>query len=106
MINPNFVFIGVLLQFIGGYEYLIQTLKGTVKPNKVTWFLWALAPLIAFAAQLSKGVGVQSLMTFAAGFVPLLIFLASFVNKKSEWKITKFDWICGGASLLGIVFWL
>jgi len=39
MINPNFVFLGVGLQFIGGLTYLIDTVKGKIKPNKISWLL-------------------------------------------------------------------
>lgn len=106
MLNPYFVLIGVALQFLGGLDYLRQTVKGNVKPNRVTWLLWALAPLIAFFAELNKGVGIQSLMTFIVGFVPLLIFLASFVNKKSQWKLGKLDLACGSFSLLGLFLWV
>lgn len=106
MIDERFVILGVLIGFAGGLSYLIDTVKGKVKPNRVTWFMWALAPLIAFAAEIKQGVGLTSLMTFAVGFNPLLIFIASFVNKKSVWKITKFDLACGFLSLVGLILWL
>jgi hypothetical protein len=35
-----------------------------------------------------------------------LTFGASFVNKKAEWKITKFDLVCGALSILGLILWL
>ena len=105
MINENFIYLALVFNVIGNISYLIAVLKGQAKPNKVTWFLWALAPLIAFAAQVSQGVGLTSLMTFAIGFGPALVFLASFLNKKSEWKISKFDLSCGSISILAIVFW-
>jgi len=106
MIDPNFVIVGAVIGFFGGISYLIDTLKGKTKPNKVTWFLWSLAPLIAFAAELNKGVGIQSLMTFMVGFSPLLIFLASFVNKKSYWKLSRLDYSMGLLSLTGVVLWI
>ncbi len=84
MINANFVFVGVFFQSIGGLSYLIDTVRGKIKPNKVSWFMWSLAPLIAFAAEVKQGVGIQSLTTFIVGFVPLIIFIASFVNKRSN----------------------
>lgn len=105
MIHPNFVIVGVIVSFIGGLSYLYGTVKGSTKPNRVTWFLWTLAPLIAFVAELDQGVGIQSLMTFMVGFNPLLIFLASFVNKKSQWQITRFDLLCGALSIVGIILW-
>src|SRR5437762_6524897 len=105
MISPYFVLLGVALQFFGGLEYLVQTIKGTVKPNRISWFLWSVAPLIAFFAELHKGVGIQSLMTFIVGFVPLLIFCSSFINKKSVWKLGKLDFVCGALSFGGLALW-
>lgn len=105
MISPNFVIVGVILQVVGSWSYFVDTLKGKVKPNKVSWLLWSVAPLVAFAAEVGQGVGIQSLTTFIVGFVPLVIFIASFTNKKSEWQLTRFDLFCGALSLLGIAFW-
>ncbi len=105
MIDPNFVLLGIFINFLGGLNYIIDTLKGKVKPNRVTWFLWALVSFIAFAAEIKQGVGIQSLMTFMVGFTPLLIFIASFFNKKAYWKISRFDLLCGALSLLGLLLW-
>lgn len=106
MINPNFVFIGVLLNFIGGISYIIDTIKGKVQPNRVSWLLWSFAPLIAFIGQIQQGVGIRALSTFIVGFVPLLVFLSSFLNKKSVWKIEKLDIICGVLSAIGLTLFL
>lgn len=105
MLNENFVILGALLSFLGGLSYLKDTLSGRVKPNKVTWLLWTIIPMIAFFAQIKQGVGIQALMTFMIGFVPLMIFIASFFNKKAEWKITKLDIACGILSLFGVILW-
>ena len=105
MLNQNFIILGVIISFLGSMSYLIDTLKGKVKPNRISWFMWGLAPMIAFIAELEKGVGLQALMTFMAGVQPLLIFIASFINKKSVWKLTRFDFMCGLFSLLGLLFW-
>jgi hypothetical protein len=61
--------------------------------------------LVAFWATLQQGIGVQSSLTFMVGFNPLLIFLASFVNKKAYWKITKLDLTCGVLAIVGLVLW-
>lgn len=105
MIDERFVFVGVALGLIGSIKYFIDTLKGKTKPNRISWFFWALAPLIAFFAEIQKEVGLQIWMTFSVGFGPLLIFLASFVNKKAYWKLNKMDYLYGGISLLGLIIW-
>ncbi|MEZ4641427.1 MAG: hypothetical protein R3E31_01580 [Chloroflexota bacterium] len=106
MLSSKFVIVGTIIGAVGAIAYLIDTVKGNVKPNRVSFLLWSIAPFIAFAAQVKQGVGIVSLMTFGTGFLPLLTFVASFVNKKSEWKLTRFDIGCGVLSLLGLVLWL
>lgn len=105
MINEKFVIVGSILGLVGGLSYLIDVLKGKAQPNRVTWFLWATAPLLAFAAEIHKGVGLQSLMTFSAGLNPLLVFIASFFNKKAYWKLKKSDYVFGSLALTGLILW-
>ena len=106
MLNSNFVILGALISAAGSISYLIDTFKGKVKPNRVSFLLWSISPFIAFAAQIKQGVGIEALMTFSFGFFPLLIFLTSFTNKNAEWKLTKFDWGCGALSIIGLILWL
>lgn len=105
MINDKFVLLGAVLNLIGSATYAYHTLRGETRPNRVTWFLWALAPLIAFSAQLNKGVGLQVLMTFMVGFGPLTVFTASFLSRKAYWKITRLDIACGVLSLVALAVW-
>lgn len=106
MLNKNFVIVGTLIGAMGAFAYLRDTIKGIVKPNKVSFLLWAIAPMIAFVAQIKQGAGIEALMTFSAGFLPLLTFLASFTNKNAEWKLTIFDLACGFLSTAGLILWL
>ena len=106
MLNQNFVIVGTLIGAAGGIAYLWDTIHGKVKPNRVSFLLWSIAPMIAFAAQIKQGVGLESLMTFSTGFLPLLTFVASFTNKNAEWKLTRFDLACGILSGVGLILWL
>ena len=106
MISDKFVIFAALLNLWGSLGYAYLTIKGRVKPNRVTFSLWALAPLVAFGAQIGKGVGLQSLMTFMVGFGPLLVLIASFMNKKAYWRLKRFDYVCGALSLFGLGLWL
>jgi uncharacterized membrane protein len=105
MLDQNFVILGAIIATVGGVSYLIDTLKGKVKPNRVSYLLWSLAPLIAFFAEIQQGVGLQALMTFIVGVLPLTVLIDSFVNKNEEWKLTSFDVICGALSVVGLVLW-
>lgn len=105
MISDKFVIFAALLNLWGSLGYANLTLKGKVKPNRVTFSLWALAPLVAFGAQIGEGVGLQSLMTFMVGFGPLIVLITSFMNKESYWQLKKFDYVCGGLSIIGLGLW-
>ena len=105
MLPQNLVYLAALLILIGDIGYLIDTVKAKIKPNRVSWFIWFLAPLIAYIAQFQQQVGTQAIMTLAITLVPLFIFLATFLHKVSEWKLTKIDFICGALSLAGVFLW-
>lgn len=105
MLDERLAILGALIVFLGDGKYLIDTLKGKAKPNKVSWLIWAIAPALAFSAEFQQSVGWPSLFTFSIAVVPFLIFLGSFLNKKSQWKITRFDLFCGTLSIIGLVLW-
>lgn len=101
------VILGVILSLFGGFAYVKGTIQGVTKPNRVTWGMWALAPLIGSAIAISAHADPwTTIRIFLAGFIPLIIFVASFVNKQSYWKLTVFDILCGAWSLAAILAWL
>ena len=106
MISVNWVYVGSAIGALGAAVYLRDTLRGTTKPNRVTWLLWAVAPLLAAAVELDEGVGLRTLPTFMVGFMPLLVFIGSFHNPASVWKIRRIDYACGAISVVGTAVWL
>ncbi|HRY82252.1 MAG TPA: hypothetical protein P5232_00890 [Candidatus Moranbacteria bacterium] len=101
------VIAGVIVGFGGSFKYIRDTLIGETKPNRVSWLMWSLAPLISLGAALSSGGDFwANIRVFTAGFIPLIIFIISFVNPKSYWKITFFDLVCGACSAVAIIIWL
>ena len=106
MLHSNFIIVGTLIAAAGTVVYLVNTLKGKIRPNRVSFLLWSVIPFIAFFAQIEQGVGLVALMTFSTGFLPLTVFIASFMNKQAEWKLTRFDLLCGILSVIGLVLCL
>jgi hypothetical protein len=106
MLDPNFVYLAAIITFIGIFIYAIDTLRGKTKPNRVTWILWTIVPLITFFAQLSEGVGISVVFALAFALGPLFVVIASFTNKNAYWKLTFFDYLCGAISLLAIILWV
>ena len=95
-----------LISVAGSSAYIRDTLKGKSKPNRVTWSMWALSPLIGTAAALYDHADIwATVRVFLAGFLPLLVFIASFINPRSYWKLTLFDLLCGLSSLAALFVW-
>jgi hypothetical protein len=68
------VIIAAVASLIAAFVYIRSMFVGGTKPNRVSWLMWAIAPLIGTAAALSNGVGWAVLPVFMAGFSPFLIF--------------------------------
>ena len=100
------VLISLPLAIIGTGAYIKDTLVGKTKPNKITWLMWSIAPLIATFAAISKGVSWAVLPVFMSGFCPLLVLIVSLFSKKSYWKLSLFDYLCGFFSVLALILWV
>lgn len=106
MLDVHFVIVGAVIGSAGTAKYLWDTLRGTTQPNRVSWLLWAAAPLLAFAVELHEGIGLQALMTFTVGFGPLVVVVASFWSPKAAWRIGRLDYLCGFLSIAGLALWI
>lgn len=97
--------IGAVIGSLGGFYYLYETLVGRTQPNRITWLLWGIFPMVIFVAQRAQGVEGLSWTSFVAGFTPLLIVAASFFNKKAYWKSEPRDYGLMAAAVAGILLW-
>lgn len=101
------VLLSAAISILGSYAYIKDTVRGKTKPNRVSWCMWALAPLVGTGAAISAGAEPWTVVrVFLAGFLPLLVFISSFFNRQSYWKITTFDFFCGCMSFAAFVVWL
>ena len=105
MIDPRFAILGALIVLTGNAAYARDTVRGETQPNRVSWMLWALAPMIAFAAQVAQGVGLDAVLTLAVGIGPLLVVAASFLDPKAYARVTPFDAGCAALSLIALGAW-
>ncbi len=107
MIDQKWVFLAVAINLTGAIIYAYTVVKGSTRPNRVTWFILSFAPLLAFAAMMVQGVSFrESVFTLETGVSPLIIFISTFFAKQPEWEITKFDLTCGALSIVGFLLWI
>lgn len=105
MLNPNFVYLAVVLSAWGGYGYIRDTLRGETAPNRVTWSLWGLEGVLTFGVEVQQHVGLAAIMTLMLGLVPIAVVAASFRDPLAVWRIGRFDVVCGACSVVGLVLW-
>lgn len=105
MLPSYFAIIAAGISSLGSIFYLYQTIKGNAQPNRVTWILWAIFPVIVFFAQNSQNTGVMTIITLSSGVFPILIVTASFFNKKAYWKTKPFDYACLVLAIIGMILW-
>lgn len=102
--KETFAVVAALLAIAGNVPYVIDILKGRVKPHAYTWFVWSLVSLIVFFGQVQAGAGIGALPTFASEIFTLIIFGLSL---KFGFKgATKTDLYFLIAALLAFVPWL
>ncbi|MCL2341931.1 MAG: hypothetical protein FWC53_02525 [Firmicutes bacterium] len=99
------VFVGVIIYLTGIGFYVKDMLKGQAKPNRVTWFMWSVTPLIATFAAIAAGVTWAVVPTFILGFGALVVFTISLFKKEAYWNISKFDLGCGVLAVLALILW-
>jgi hypothetical protein len=103
-VKETFAVVAALLAIAGNVPYVVNILKGRVRPHAYTWFVWTIVSGIVFFGQLAKGAGIGALPTAAAEIFTLVIFLLSL--KYGFRGITKTDTFFLLLALTGIVPWI
>lgn len=90
---------------VGVQEYIVATLRGKAKPNRVSWLLWGVAAGVSLVAEIRQSVGWPAVLTAMVTIGPLGVFVASLVNPKAYWRLTRFDLTCGLFAVFGLILW-
>ncbi len=95
--------IAVIIGIIGYIPYYRDIFRGTTKPHPFTWLGFAILNAVTFVVQVVTGGGPGAWVT---GITTIATFgIAALSFTRGEKNITKFDWVCFGGALLGIILW-
>lgn len=83
--------------------YIRDILKGSTKPNLVSWITWTLLTGIATAAEIAAGEYVTAIFTSAAVTGTALVVI--FGLRHGYVKYKTFDVACQIAAVVGIILW-
>jgi hypothetical protein len=106
MLPESIVYLCILISLFGSSLVIKNIIKGEKTINLVSWFLWAIIPLIAVYLQLKAGAGASIIPVFFAGLFPLIIFTVALFKGGSQWNISKFDILCGFFSVCSLAIWI
>lgn len=104
MLNEQFIWLGAAVNVLAGIGYVMATVRGQARPNRVTWGLWSITAWLAFFGQLAEGVGLAVVLTLSVATIPTLIFFGSFIGG-AYWKFSKLDIVCLSLSLVALIGW-
>lgn len=104
MTKEILVIVASLLALVGNIPYLIDVVKGRIKPHPYTWFVWSIVSCVVFFGQVAKGAGIGAVPTAVAEIFTIIIFLFSIkYGFKNPPKIDKYFLVL---ALLGLIPWI
>ena len=98
-----FLILSVLITVGSVFPYIRDILKGTTKPNIVSWITWTLLTLVATIAELAAHEYRTALFTSAAVLETTIIVALGL--KYGYAKYTRFDAVCQIGALSGFLLW-
>ncbi len=96
--------LGIVLTFVAFVPYIRSIHRGTIRPHVFSWFIWGLATVVVFLAQLAAGGGIGTWPIGVSGAVTFYIAVLSFL-KRTDVGITRGDWAFLIASLTALPLW-
>lgn len=98
-----FLILATLVTVGSVIPYARDILKGTTKPNIVSWITWTLLTGIATAAEIAAHEYVTAIFTGAAVLETAIIVVLGL--KYGYVKYTSFDVVCQLGAIVGIILW-
>lgn len=92
-----------LLALVATIPYLRDILKGTTRPNKVSWLIWVILQTIALLSQWASGGKDSLLLTIGDLAASATILVLAFYKGESKWHwLDRLALIGAGA---GLILW-
>jgi hypothetical protein len=99
-----FGFLAIIIGISGAIPYIHGIIKGTTRPHRISWGIWATLGVITLTSYIAKGAHWSALLAVAAAFNGLVIFLLSF--KYGSGGATVVDRVALVLGILGVLLWL
>lgn len=98
-----FLILASVITIVSVLPYLRDILKGTTKPNLVSWITWTLLTGIATGAEIAAHEYVAAIFTGSAVIETASVVVLGI--KHGYVKYTMFDVVCQVSAIVGIILW-
>ena len=99
--------LGVLAALVGVADtlpYVRDTLRGTTRPHRGTWLIWAVLAIVVCLSQRADGASWSLLMAVAQAVLTSLIFLLAI--GRGEGGVTAADRVMVAIAGAGVIGWM
>lgn len=93
-----------VVQFSSVVPYVWSMVKGTTRPNVISWIVWTLLQVIAITAQFSAGASWSVIILVVMTFNTVLVTFLGLVGYGYR-KYGVLDWTCFTLAILAILLW-
>ena len=93
-----------ILQLVATAPYLRDILRGTTKPQRATWAIWATLSFVVLASQWASGATWSLALTIGQAVSCAAVFALSL--RRGVGGVTRLELALLGVAALGVVGWL
>jgi hypothetical protein len=97
---------GVLAGIVGVADtipYIRETVRGSTRPHRGTWFIWAVLAVVASLSQRAGGASWSVIMTATQAILTALVFVLA--TRHGEGGIGRRDLSLGAVAAAGVAGW-
>ena len=102
--QPLFLGLSIAVTLAAVLPYLRDILRGTTRPNLVSWITWTLLTAVASIAAWADGEYTAAVFTGASCLETLTVVVLGL--SKGYVKYTRFDIACQLGAVAGLILWL
>jgi len=103
-VKTSFALIAAVLAVVGNVPYVVDVIRGKVRPHAYSWFVWSIVSCVVFFGQVVKGAGIGAIPTAASEIFTFIIFALSLRFGFAE--RTRSDTLFLILALLGLIPWI
>ena len=101
LVGPIFGTLSVILLLASSPSYILSTIRGKMKPQRATWFIWSVLGLTALTSQLALGASWSLVFIAADSLGNVAMLLLALRYGVGGWS--RLDRVALGVSAIGII---